>query len=240
MKAFSSYQGTIALGITSGLLWIAPIVFAAEPKPAQLERGKDSAVAAKPTTPISLKKYVNLPLDGDIQETKSAKGQNHLQGLPRGRQVLGGVLFDIDGVVHLHGQPLTRQGKTYPKALTNIPIGGMASQIHLLHATGGRDALGFTVAKLILHFADGTTAEFKINYGEQVADWWSKPEEQLKDPDSTVAWHGENPAAKAAKLEVRLYRTTLRNPHPEREIQTVDLVATGIYAAPFLLGLAVR
>lgn len=201
---------------------------------------KEVKDSAKRPTPISLKKHVNNSLDGDVHESKAEKGKNHLQNLPKGRQELGGVPFDVDGIVQLHGRPLLFQGKDYPKAVTGIPVGRKAGEIHLLHGTGWRDPHGVPVAKLVLHYEDGSTQEFKLIYGEHVLDWWEIRPEKPRDPQTVIAWHGENPVAKDAKVKLRIMRTTLTNPRPDAVIKAVDYLATGLQTAPFLLGLTVH
>jgi hypothetical protein len=55
-----------------------------------------------------------------------------------------------------------------------------------------------------------------------------------------VAWTGHNPATTARGLEIRLCKTAFANPHPEKEIQTIDYVSGMAGSAPFMVGLTVE
>jgi hypothetical protein len=94
------------------------------------------------------------------------------------------------------------------------------------------------VARFIIHFKGGRTAELPLRYGEHVRDWWEWPDEpELRATDSVVAWRGTNPLAAASKvMSVRLFKTTWDNPEPDASIETVDFVS-GQATAPFLLAI---
>jgi hypothetical protein len=84
--------------------------------------------------------------------------------------------------------------------------------------------------------------------GEDVADWWYVVGAPVPAPSKAeVAWTGKNEAASRFSMagtewSVRLYLKTWKNPHPAKEIKSLDMV-TGDQmpgqgaAAPFLVAL---
>ena len=57
----------------------------------------------------------------------------------------------------------------------------------------------------------------------------------------SVAWTGLNDAAEMNKgLQVRLFARTWTNPHPEKEIATLDVLSTGTLCDPFLVAVTLE
>lgn len=171
-------------------------------------------------------------------------GNNYLASLGDGRRVLKGIPFEIHGVVQLQGAEWKRRGYIYPQRIDGIAVGTAASRIHLLHATSASaDPPGALVAALILHFADGTQTHFDLRQGVDVLDWWDWPRALIKKPsgsNTVVAWTGSNPAAEHQGARLRLFDTTLVNPSPEKQIQSVDYVSAMAASAPFLVALTIE
>jgi hypothetical protein len=109
---------------------------------------------------------------------------------------------------------------------------------------------GTAVAKLVLHYSDGTQREIALVAGDHVLDWWgpiyrtgvAKTSCDPAAPGSELAWAGSNPRLKQQQpaSSLRLYRSTFANPDPDKEIVTMDYVSTQTDAAPFLVGLTVE
>jgi hypothetical protein len=78
-------------------------------------------------------------------------------------------------------------------------------------------------------------------YDEDVQDWWGYP----GTPDvkrSKVAWKGSNPAAVnfGEGIMIRLFSSAWANPHPEKEVATVDYMSKATECKPFLVALTLE
>jgi hypothetical protein len=63
-------------------------------------------------------------------------GANHLGSLPQGIQKLGGVDFDVRGVIQLTGTQAEFAGAAFPEAQTGIKVGRKCKRLQFLHAPG--------------------------------------------------------------------------------------------------------
>jgi hypothetical protein len=192
-----------------------------------------------PHVPVNLAKHFN----GELTRcwVPDSEAENHLANLAPGRQELGGVEFEIRGVVQLQGQIWQKRGHRLPNRADGIRVGRACTRLHLLHANSGfADPPGTTVAMLVLHYADGTQEQMDIRQGEQVLDWWAGNNTPPSDMNTVIAWTGENPAAARQGKNVRLLRTTFDNPKPASPIATVDYVSALAAGAPFLVALTVE
>jgi len=166
---------------------------------------------------------------------------NNLASLPVGRQELGGVLFDVQGLIQLQGQCWVKRRYVLPEQVKGMPVHRGCQRGHLLHANSGYgDPLGTTVASLVLHYADGEQAQLDIRHRENVLDFWAWRPATPTDTNTVVAWTGESPATKRRGFGVRLCRTTFENPEPQKVIETIDYVSAMAGSAPFLVALTVE
>ena len=194
-----------------------------------------------PDTPaclIDLSPHYNAPLTTTwhTEAYDHARGRtNDLSSLPQGIQRLGGVAFDVRGVVQL---AIRDWPGRYPTNVCGIRVGLACQRLHFLHSTGWYATNGVTIGRYIVHYADGRRREIPICYGEDVLDWWMMDAERKQAPHRAVtAWQGPNTATAARGLEVRLFRSTWENPEPETPIATLDFETTLTYAAPFLVAI---
>ena len=106
-----------------------------------------------------------------------------------------------------------------------------------------------TLAKLVIHYEDGSTREIDMVAGRQVFGWWwptfmtGVPEFiRMPAPDTELAWVGSNPWLRQwlPDLSLCLFRTSFENPQPGVAISTVDYVSTVTIACPFLVALTVE
>lgn len=191
--------------------------------------------------PVDLKERCNFALTNALIGRGPLHGPNHLGALPAGETAFAGVPFDVDGVLQLASKQSALAGKQFPEKIEGIRIGAKAAAIHLLHGAGWDDVPGRPIAKMILHYADGTSAEAPIVYGQHVTDWWdNNPESAPKDRATTVAWQGHNKVSKMFGTEIRVYRTPFRNPRPTSEISEISFVSANSNAASFILGVTVE
>jgi RNA polymerase sigma factor (sigma-70 family) len=199
---------------------------------------------------IDLRPYINAALTDSPASPAGING-NNLAELPAGTNVYAGVPFDVEGMIQLDGTNLLAFNKHYPATVGNIPIHQRCAKIHLFH---GADWIypsdfGTTVAKLVLHYADGSVRELKIVAGEHVFDCWSPlfttgvdPRYFTMAPGTERAWTGSNPFIKKIWPDesLVLYKSTFDNPQPDVVIANLDYVSTVTGTTPFLVGLTVE
>jgi len=166
--------------------------------------------------------------------------QNNLAQLPRGHQRFDGVGFNVAGLIQLAGgDDVAQTNNPYPVSVEGIPANRFCHQLHLLHGMTGDADDQTVVAKLVLHYGDGTTADLNIVRGQQIYGWWFKGDGNPPLAGNTkVAWIGENPTAKRHGFRIWVFKTSFINPKPGMRVETIDYVsALTPIGAPFLLAL---
>lgn len=209
---------------------------------------RQSIKETRSETAIDLKTKVTLALNA----SSSSHEDNTLAELAPGTHIFGGVPFDVEGRVQLWGRGFAESGKFFPERVKNIAVGRNCERIHLLHGSefAGDDLAGNTVARLVLHYTDGSLAEIAIKAGEHLLDWCGPiyrtdaPRESpgTSTPGTELAWSGSNPWIKERQPDysLRLYKSTFLNPHPECRLASVDYVSELTEAAPFMVGMTVE
>jgi hypothetical protein len=194
---------------------------------------------------------------GELGETfqgKVAGMSDHdddLSELPVGLVKLGGVEFDVRGVIQLRrAEPLGGAWELAtlddPVRVDGIPIQQEATRLHLLLGTakGEGTALseGTIIGRLEFHYADGETRSLDLVYGHDVLEWWYDPTKaQIEAADrAKVVWTGTNPVANEHGHRLRLYLNTRDNPRPEVKLTTFDFVSAMSDTAPFLIAVTVE
>jgi hypothetical protein len=167
---------------------------------------------------------------------------NNLAQLPAGHRIIDGVRFNVAGMIELacaNDLIETNHPYPYPASVEGIPVNRFCRQVHLLHGATGSVDDQTLVAKLVLHYVDGTTADLDIIYGQQVYDWWFSGDGNPPLAGKTkVAWMGENKSAKRKGYRIRLFKTSFINPKPDVRIEAIDYVsAPAPTCSPFLIAL---
>ncbi len=194
--------------------------------------------------PVDLSTFSNGLLEENWVDPKVPK--NTLSSLPTGRQILGGVRFDVgSGVVQLNGGELhKRHFGPFPTNVTDILIRQKLKRLHLFHGAYFGAEEGAPVGTLTLHYSDGNTHTFAFNYGYHVTDWWFHSGQKQAPPpakaaESELAWTGRNEAMGSHDL-LRLFRTTFDNPRPHVAVASLDYGSTMTPCAPFLIAVSVE
>jgi len=176
-----------------------------------------------------------------------SKQDNDLSALPRGLVSLGGIVFDVRGVIQLRrseplGGPFEAAWENYPVRIDRIRVDQEVRRLHLLLGATSAETEGTVVGSLVLHYADGNPVQLDLVYGRDVRDWWWDPHgTAAEDTDrGRVVWTGRNPPADFAMRSLRLYVTSRENPFPEAEIASIDFVSAMSGSALFLIALTVE
>src|SRR5262249_35188349 len=142
-------------------------------------------------------------------------GVNHLNSLPRGLQKLGGVEFDVRGVIQLAGTQAEFAGAAFPESQPGIKVARKCKRLHMLQATGWRTEDGTTIGRYVVHYVGGEKATLTMIYGVDARDWWESSGEAKDAKSATVAWSGSNPASDSVGSSLRLFKRTYDNPKPD-------------------------
>jgi hypothetical protein len=210
---------------------------------------RQQAAGTGAMTMIDLGPYVNVR-PSPATSVPNEPGENALSELPRGVHTFGGAPFEVSGKIQLMGRALLKAGRIYPVTRKNIPLSRKCSRIDLLHGASHAAGPGTTIAKLVLHYSDGSTGEIPIVSGEHLLDCWgpiyTTPAmgERLipSSPDTELAWVGTSASdpQQQSLFAARIYKSTFANPKPELEISSIDYISTLTDAAPFLIGLTLE
>jgi WD40 repeat protein len=165
---------------------------------------------------------------------------NNLGSLPAGLQDFGGVRWDVRGIVQLDSVEIAKTAPGYPHQVAGVGVGRKCARLHFLHGAGWPGTNGTVVAKYIVHYADSSNAEIPVVYGRDLRNWQFWPEmADAETTGGTVAWRGPQVRWKDHYPDwgVRLYRLTWENPHPDKEIATLDLVSAMQGPAVFVIAI---
>jgi len=185
--------------------------------------------------PLDLSPHLNARLD---ETWLPGRAGNDLTMLEPGVRHLGGLTFELRGVVQLAGRD--PDSARFPTATGAIPAGRAVERIHLLHGINGRVPDETRVGQLILDYSDGARETLAVAYGRHVRDWWFHEFEPVTDQQTAMAWTGHNAAVRAEGASLRLYRTTWLNPRPGVPVRQLRYESARTAAAPFVLGLTVE
>ena len=153
----------------------------------------------------------------------SDQPEMNLAGLPSGRQQFQGVGFNIlDPAANpLRSCVVVSRRETYVASVT-IPVGAEAASVYLLNAADANTSGG---TMLTFHYSDGTRALVDV-----VTHSWTFPSDTRyarsgprTEDTYRVAWSKRTTDAQQAGV----YVTGVENPHPEREIASLELSAGG-------------
>ncbi len=165
--------------------------------------------------------------------------------LPRGRQVLDGTPFQIDGVVLFYAtnpvQTRTRAG------ISNITVSltpqlRRFDRLHLLAAVDNTGKDHIPVATIRFLYSDSSDATAELRTGEQLRNWqgsWHKAERPLKDPSASIAWTAQHSSAAQADRYLRLYHVALTNPSPDKEVRAISIESARTQFGLMLAGLSI-
>jgi eukaryotic-like serine/threonine-protein kinase len=174
--------------------------------------------------------------NGALTETwHSGLRDNSFAHLPRGLQSFAEITFDVRGIIQLaRGSASDRQ---FPESVSGILASHACRRLHFLHATLREVDEGTQIGHYVVHYANGSDVRIPIIYGQNVRDWWVKPNERLAPENLTEAWTGSNAESLANGTSIRLFKWTWENPFPMLEIRSLDFISDKAPSAPFLLAI---
>jgi hypothetical protein len=189
---------------------------------------------------VFLDKFANRGLRDDPAKGIvgwSNQGENDMRNLPAGYRTFARVGFFISSpkaAITLYSVNAGNQG--LPKEVLGIPVKRQADALFFLHAMAW---WGADVFKYRVNYADKTSVDIPIRGEQQVLDWFTNPtswEDELARHNTVAGWTGSN----GVNQNVTVYCYEWTNPHPEKEIQTLDFLTepkSGYAPVPILVGL---
>lgn len=167
------------------------------------------------------------------------EGRNDLRTFPVGMRTFAGVVFDVIDPDRNGGASciaLRSANRPYfPPEVTGVALPpGRWDRIHVLQAAAyGDDKIeGKPVFDCVFTYRDGTRAVLPMRFRTDVGNWWD-PKEM---PAATLAWAGYNPVGRL----VGVWRKALENPHPEKELKTLDLVSLNTTAIAAVIAVTLQ
>ena len=184
---------------------------------------------------VDLSRYYNGHLDDAWQSTGTSK--NDLEGIVPGLNHLGGVDFDVRGVVQLSSRRLLENSRRmFPKSMTGIEIAQSCQRVHFLLAAAYPSAEGEIVGNVNFHFGEGQSFEKSIAYGVDLCDWWFTKDGAERDKGTTIVWSQRT----GPNRLIRLFMMTVELPEGAGALESVDLIAGESDSAPFFLAMSVE
>lgn len=104
-----------------------------------------------------------------------------------------------------------------PDKVAGVPVGHKADTLWFIHAASYLPhEKGVVIAKYLMHYEDGTCAEFPVRAGIEINDW-SGP---VKPERAKICWTGNNRVSNS----VGLFLAAWSNPFPGKTITAIDIV----------------
>jgi len=172
----------------------------------------------------------------DLSEVYTAPFEG-FSGLPPGIQTLGGVQFDLRGIVMLSGSH-PDMIHDFPASARAIQVGRHCQALHFLHAASWGEEGGTTIGEYIIHFTDGRLVRSPLIYGENITDHFCPSDDPpVSSPAARLVWRGENATSRKYGGEIRFHDFRWKNPYPESEIKCVDFKSSLTLSGPFLIAI---
>src|SRR6185436_3507236 len=199
-----------------------------------------SSSGASPNVAVAGAPATSHPIDLTPHQTADLTSinfwsKNSFTDLPPGVLHLGGIDFDVRGLVQLAGGPR----RELPNAVRGIAINKKARRLHFLHACSWVVRDGKEIAAFLAHSSDHSEQQISISYGRDVRDWYPQSNESTEGANQNIVWRGLI-GEKDRPFHIRLFKTTWTNPRPDVEISTLDYVSKVTGSAPFLLAITVE
>ena len=162
---------------------------------------------------------------------------NLLQTFPEGLTNIGGVKFDVRGLIHLTGRNFPIP---FPERVDGILVEQKCAQIHFLHGAMFSAAPGTRIASYVVHYQDGRTNEVPVVYGRDVRTQWHELGRKEEGEAPKPAWISPPKLEGPRRRALRLYRMDWKNLRPEVEIKEIRFVSHLTDVAPFLVAVTLE
>jgi hypothetical protein len=177
---------------------------------------------AVPAQTLDLKRHYHTPASQFVNR------QFPWGEVPRGKRTFANVPLDIGGAIYLWGALNARRGMEFAEQVEGIEVGRKFETLYLFHGAFMSAAEGAPVYRLTMHYADGTSSEHAIRFGDHVRDWYEGPtsKTKLNDPKSRFVWRTDHPRTNPERpIKLRFSITPIENPKPTLEVKSINLAS---------------
>jgi len=170
---------------------------------------------------VDLGSFYNFALSEEIH----GKPGNNLP-IPSGINNFNGVKFDARGVIQLASNvSFEKSHIKYPQEITGIPVNRKAKKLCFLHSSAWESIKGTEVVRLVVNYANNQKQIITMRNQIEVEDWWFNLEKSVFPSEAKLAWEGTNNRVKDLGCVLKLYQYTWKNPMPNVEIMSIDVIS---------------
>src|ERR1017187_6627240 len=187
-------------------------------------RGKGVETPQRTFQQLSIKEQANACHGNSASGVPlwSAQAGENLADLPSGKQEFQGVPFEVLDPAQSPFRSCAILSLEHPYSRSlSIPVGAQASSIYLLNAADGRAE----TMLVTIRYSDGTS------HSQDVAGHkWLFPEDtqyRMEGPRTEATYRIAWKKKTVDELELGVYVTGFNNPHPDREITSVEFSVGG-------------
>lgn|GEM_PF-4996372 len=184
--------------------------------------------------------FVNLDPKGNEFVVDAPTYGEDLHRLPRGVHKMGATFYRVGSkLIHLQGQHTPGR----PESVVGIAVAARADKISILHAVQYGDPINTEVGAYVVRYTDGTSERIPIVYGRNIANWelllpLGSPEALA---EAEIAWTGTNDVTNhEPRIQIRLFAMTWSNPHPDRVIDSIDMISKRTGSDPFVVAVTLE
>lgn len=186
---------------------------------------------------IDISKQANMEfkdeIDGDHKGGWFDQGANDFRDMPLGRQILANVPFEIiDPKTNNNRSAIILYGPArnyFPAKVEGIPVNRSAKCLYFLHGAGWGTKEGELCHSYVVNYSDGSNTEVEVLFLRHISGWWSP----LAVPEAKIALEGAN----LLHGRIGLYAMRWENPHPDREIASIDVIASKNNVVPAVVAI---
>lgn len=206
--------------LTNLLAYATGDEFRRDAMPIAAVESADYSPAADRSVPVDLKPYATTSFANDGKSGWTDQDENDFRSMPLGRQVAGGVPFEIIDPAKNGGKScIVLQGserRQFPAGVRGIRVGRKFSRMFFLH-TAAWAYTGRSPGSYRFHYADGKSDTLKLECGVNIGDWWNVS----ALPEAKIGIVGTNTSGR----KIGTYVAVWDNPHPDREIVSMDFLS---------------
>ncbi len=197
-----------------------------------------ASVTATNLPPVIPLRYTNALV---APENRDLSSGGNWSKVPRGSNVLGGVHFEIDGLIQLASRNSVAGNRGFRDFVTLSSPSRRYGSIHLLASAAWSAEPNRPIADVVWRYTDGSLARSPIVYGAHVRDFWRRPFETPRTVSSrfakcAVSW--TSPDAQRNQAALRFYRVTLPNPEPAKTVAYLQIQSSMEDASLMLLAVS--
>jgi len=195
-------------------------------------------------SPLSVDKHCNHPVSDDPNGRRGwhmCGSENDLRSLPSGLQTFKGVEYMLSDPAKCGGNACVALSCTVSKEILPAEVKGIqanlkAERLYFLHNSAwGVPGFVYRVwyledRKAWIPGKPDPFVDVVVKPKENIDDWFFASDVESGArylPGATVAWMTETPYSRTHGKKVGVYQMVWENPHPEKTIESIDVICPG-------------